>query len=174
MDDALLCAMLDRHLVVRQEPHEIDKKASGHDDRSFSVDLRVQGGAQRQLHVGRSEVQPAAFGPKQDAGKNLDTRPGRDCPSNNSELLRELVALSNDFHPRPYYGVGFNHLKPRCSHRGCWDRGGGPPCPWLSHSCRGRRWWTEWASQQARTLNGPASHVRSVPAQGCRQICPHG
>jgi hypothetical protein len=103
--------MLDRHLVVRQQAHEINEEAARYDDSAVPFDLRLEGRAQRQLHVGRGEVQAAGFCAKQDTGKDLHSRACRNRTCNDTELLRELLALSNDFHPRPYHGVGFNHLK---------------------------------------------------------------
>src|SRR3954470_18109490 len=135
--------MLDRDLALRQQAHELDEEAAGYYDRAVAVHLRLERRAQRQLHVRCGQMEPATLSTKENAGENLNAGSGRHCARNDSELLRELLATTDDFHPRSYHGVAFNHLKPRCSRRGCGSRGGGP-CPrWLSHSRRGCRWWKE-------------------------------
>ena len=40
--DALVDAMLDRHLVVGQQAHEVDKQTAGHDNRGKSRDQGAQ------------------------------------------------------------------------------------------------------------------------------------
>jgi hypothetical protein len=56
-------------------------------------------------------MEPPGLRPQQDAGQDLHAHSRGDSPGYDAKLLRELVSLANDFHPRPNHGVGFNHLK---------------------------------------------------------------
>jgi hypothetical protein len=56
-------------------------------------------------------MQPAGFGAEQNAREDLHACARRHRTCNDAQLLRELLALNDNFHPRPNNGVGFNHLK---------------------------------------------------------------
>ena len=49
--------MLEHHLALRQQPRQIDQKPSGRDDRTLTLDLRLDRKAQRELHIGGSQLQ---------------------------------------------------------------------------------------------------------------------
>ena len=59
----------------------------GHDDRALVLDLRVERRPQRELHVGRRELELAACGAQQDAGEDLDGRPRRDAARDDRRVL---------------------------------------------------------------------------------------
>src|SRR5204862_8268506 len=95
--DAYVGAILDRHLAVRQQTHELDQEPAGHDDRTVAFDLRLERGAQRQLHVGGGEVQVPRLGAEQHTGKDLHACTCRHGTRDDTELLRELLAATDDF-----------------------------------------------------------------------------
>jgi hypothetical protein len=90
---------------LRRARHEIDEQATGHDHRSFAFHLSVDGRAQRQLHVRRCKMEPAGLDPQQDPRQDLDARPRRDGPSDDSQLLQRARRA----------GQGFE-LPCRCAH----------------------------------------------------------
>src|SRR5439155_9791478 len=55
-------------------------------------------------------MKAAGLGSQQDSREDLHARAGRHRTCDHTQLLRQLVALANDLYPRPYHGVGFNHL----------------------------------------------------------------
>ena len=93
MRDALLGAVLDRHLALGQQPREIDEQLAGNDDGPFALDLRLERRAQRQLHVGRSERERARLA--------AESRiPERTCTVPRVETARETTpsfATSSSF-----------------------------------------------------------------------------
>ena len=74
----------------------------GHDDRTLVADLRFERRAQRELHVGRGEVEPARLGPEQDRQQHLHGRACRDRTADDAEMLGELSErLIDVFNPVP-------------------------------------------------------------------------
>ena len=87
----LVGMVLERDLAVRQRPGDVEQQPAGNDDRSFVGDLRVDRRSQRDLHVGRGEVQLASFGPQLNPAEHEHRRAARDTTCDDGELGRELV-----------------------------------------------------------------------------------
>ena len=78
--------VLDRHLAVRQRAGDVEQQPARDDDGAFAGDLRLDGRAQRELHVGRSEVQPAGLGAQLDPAEHEHGRARRDTARNERQL----------------------------------------------------------------------------------------
>ena len=63
------------------------------------------------LRVCGSNVEMSGLGTKEHPRQDLNARSSRDGTRDDAELLRQLVALTDDLYPRPYHGVAFNHLR---------------------------------------------------------------
>ena len=84
--------MLDLHLLLGQQACEIDQQAAGHHDRALTFDLSVKRRAQRELHIGRGQVQRTLLGLEEHAGEDLDSSARRDGAGDDAEPLCEVVA----------------------------------------------------------------------------------
>ena len=175
MDHTFLGTLLDDHIARRQEPHEVNQQTPWDDCRSFVGDLRLERRTQRELHISGSEMETARLRAKQHPGEDLDARACRDGSCDDSQLLREVVARARDLYPRfrPYSGVAFNHLRNLVVVIGAVGPGTSPETPLSKPFLQGRQTGDKRALSTGRAFTGLVSHVRSVPAQGCRQTCPH-
>ena len=89
--DRLVRMVLERDLAVRQRARDVEQQPAGNDDRSLVGDLRIDRCAQRDLHVGRGEVQLVSFGAKLNPAEHEHRRAARNTTRNDGELGRELV-----------------------------------------------------------------------------------
>jgi hypothetical protein len=106
--DALRRVVSDRHLGLGQQPGEVDEELPGHDERALALDPRGERRAQRQLHVGRGELEQAVLGSKHDAGEHLHGAPRGDRARDDGQTGDELVAITNDVHTGPHGDVCFH------------------------------------------------------------------
>ena len=74
MNDRFGGLVLDRDLVCRQETCDVGERLARQHDRSVTLDLRGERGAQRKLHVGRRETQLGALRLEQDPRQDLHRR----------------------------------------------------------------------------------------------------
>jgi len=111
-DDALFGTVLDRHLGVGERPGDVQKQPAGDDDRPVALDLDLERRAQRQLHIGRRELQAPFLGAQQDPGEDEHRRPRRDTARHDPELLRELVPRARQLQSGtdPYHCFCIRHL----------------------------------------------------------------
>ena len=107
--DAVLGPVLDRDLGGRQQPRQVDEELPGHDDGAVALDLRGERRPQRELHVGRGELEPIAGRAQQHTGENLHRSARRDDAGNGGELGDELVAIAGDLEPGTDRDVCFHH-----------------------------------------------------------------
>ena len=59
----LVAPVFELHVAVRQRPNDVEQEPTGNDDLAFTFDIRIDGRAQRELHIGRCELQPALGSP---------------------------------------------------------------------------------------------------------------
>jgi hypothetical protein len=109
--DALLGAVLDRHLAGRQQPHDVDQEAARHDDRALLAHLRLERDAQRDLHVGGGKREPSVLRLKENARQDLDARTGGDAAAGDAELRCELLPGTGDPHAGGGNGIDCRHLR---------------------------------------------------------------
>ena len=109
MRDAVLGPVLDRDLGGRQQARQVDEELARHDDGAVALDLRGERRPERELHVGRGELEPVARRAQEHAGENLDRAARRDDARNGCELGDELVAITRDLEPGSDSDVCFHH-----------------------------------------------------------------
>ena len=110
MHDGLGRLVLDRHLVGRQQPRDVDERLARQHDRPVALDLRGERRAQRELHVGGRETQLAALTLEQDPGQDLHRGTRRDRARHDTERSDELVLGDRDPQPAAHYDFSLNHL----------------------------------------------------------------
>lgn len=91
--------MLDRHLGIRQRADDLVQQPPRHHRDAFVRDLRLHGGAKRQLHVGRRQVQAAGLGAKLNPAEDEDGRTRRDTSGDQRQPCSKIVA--RDGNPQP-------------------------------------------------------------------------
>ena len=96
---ALRRPVFDRHVALGQQARQLDERLARDDNRTVTVDLRVERRSQRELHVGGGERDRAALGGEQDSGEHLHGASRRDGTRNEAELRHELVARNAELHP---------------------------------------------------------------------------
>jgi SAM-dependent methyltransferase len=64
----------------------------------------------RELHVGRCQLEPSARTTHENAAQNLNCAAGRDASSDHGQLLRELLARTDDLQARPDHDFCSIHL----------------------------------------------------------------
>ena len=79
-----------------QQAREVDEQPARARPPRRPVDLRVERRAQRELHVGRGELEPCRRGAQEDAAEDLHGRARRHAAADDGELLRELLARAGD------------------------------------------------------------------------------
>ena len=103
--------MLDHDLVAREQARDVDERLAGHDDRTVTVDLRRQRGAQRELHVGGGELQVAIPRLEQDPREDLHGAAGGESTRDDAERPCELVLRTRNPQLSAHHDVCFNHLR---------------------------------------------------------------
>ena len=88
----LVRKMLERHVGFRQRPRDVDQEPAGHDHAAVAGDVGGDRGAQRELHVGRGELEVAVFGVETHAAEHEDGRAGRERTGNDGHAVGEGVA----------------------------------------------------------------------------------
>ena len=89
-EDAVAFLVCQRDRLVGQEPNEIGEEAARDDDARVAFDLPVERRADRDLHVGRGEREPAVLGLKQDPAEHLHGAASRDGTRHDGQRGREL------------------------------------------------------------------------------------
>ena len=161
VNDRLGGAMLDRDLVSRKKPGDVDQRAPRKHDRAVALHARRHGGAQRKLHVRRGQAQLVALGLEQDPRQDLNRRPARDGAANEREALHELVLRARNPQPGTDCGFTLDHLRILVEVIGSVDDGEdvSAAASFLRFAC-GASLWTIRRVPQAASVSGPASHVR--------------
>ena len=97
-DHRFLRFVLDRDVAVGKRPRDVEKEPAGNDDNAFARNLRVQRRAQRDLHVGRREMELTRLRAQLNPAEYEDGRAGRHTACDGCELGRQLV--SRDGNPQ--------------------------------------------------------------------------
>ena len=72
-----------------QRPRDVEQQAARDDDLALAVDVGLERRAQRELHVGRGELELAVLDAQPDAAEHEHGRPRRDRAGDERELLGE-------------------------------------------------------------------------------------
>ncbi len=86
----------ERHGVVGKKPHEIGEEAPGNHDARIACDLTAQRRAQRDLHVGGREREPAFLGTQKDPAEDLDGAARRDSSRDHTQRGCEVALRARD------------------------------------------------------------------------------
>ena len=161
VNDRLRRAMLDRDVVSRQQPRDVDECAAGQHHGTVALHLRRHGSAQRKLHVRRGQPKLVTVGLEQDPRQDLDRRAARNGTTDEREALHELVLRAGNPQPGTDCDVTLDHLGILVEVIGSVDDGEDvlAPASFLRIAC-GASLWTIRRVPQARSVSAPASHVR--------------
>ena len=112
--DAVLGLVGDRDLTRRQEPHDVAEQLRRDDDRALAFDGRRNGGAERELHVRRLDLEQAVPGAEQNAAEHLDGAPGGRRSRDERQPACQRVPVDDNANSRAHGDVRFHHfsLKP--------------------------------------------------------------
>ena len=89
---------LERHLVARQRPDDVDEQARRQHDGAVADDLALERDAQADLHVGGAQLDRAALRLEVHAGQRLHGAAGGGRPGHGLQLREQGVALGRDLH----------------------------------------------------------------------------
>jgi hypothetical protein len=90
---ALGGAVLEREVVLRERPDDVEQQPAGEDDDPGPLDLGLGLHAHAELHVGGLELHAAVLlGLEANAGEGLDRAAGRDAANGDAEAADELFS----------------------------------------------------------------------------------
>src|SRR4051794_24742508 len=92
LDVTLRRAVLERQVVLRQGPHDVEEEAAGEDNGALALDRGLGAYADAELHVGGLQLDAACAGLKADAGERLDRAAGRHAARGHTEAAYELFS----------------------------------------------------------------------------------
>ena len=90
-DDGFIRLVLDRDVGVGQRTRDVEQQAARNDDLAFAAQVCVDWRSQRELHVGRGEMELAALGPKLDPAEHEHRRSRRDGAGDERQAVGEYV-----------------------------------------------------------------------------------
>ena len=107
---AVLDAMLDLDVGIREQPRDVHEQATGYDHGAVALNLRLERRAERELHVRRGKTKLTRRSVQQHTGENLHRAPCRDGSGDDPEPADELLSTTRDFHAGTDHYVCFHHL----------------------------------------------------------------
>ncbi len=92
-------AGVDDDLLVGEVADHVAEEPSRDDDLAFPFDGGAEVGLDRELHVGREEIQTSFAGLQQDAGQHGQGAAGGDAAREDAELVDQRRAITRELHP---------------------------------------------------------------------------
>ena len=94
----LRAAVLERELVLRKGPHDVEEEPAGKDDGAVLGLCGRHADPDPHLHVGRLELQLASLDSKEDAGEGLDGAAGGRSPYGDPKSGQERFTGNGQLH----------------------------------------------------------------------------